>query len=277
MFLKQLFALAIITTSAYAVASDQNQTLLQEALEQGKISPCTIALEIQEKYGALFDSAVKQCNEPAVLEKIAYQSSCNKECLHTLHKHHPQMDMDKPNEEGDTPLHNAAQHGDLAKVTYLVTHGAQVLRKNKFEKTPVDQAYNGLEEESKQAFKDKCSGAYYTSRYIGPTSSTDKPMHQIQLSSLPSIDVLTALQKGTQTNILSPLAHPSYKKYAKLCMKPPRFHDVIRCNAKQSEHLWNCRNYYAMMQMFKQLHKAEEEYLNPSVFQQMYNHFSRNK
>lgn len=194
MFLKQLFALAIITTSAYAVASDQNQTLLQEALKQGSISPCKIVSQIKEKYGPLFETAVQRCNDMALMEDVAQRDSCGGPCVEILHARG--VNIDAPDKEyGRTALHWAAQtrnDGSVEKVESLVKNGARVLLKDRYGRTPIDYALKQF-------------------RHLYD--------HGVSHPILPAM--LLALQKGTKVNILNPQQHAFYNKYLQLAAQYP--------------------------------------------------------
>lgn len=262
-----VFTMLMAFTSCAGGDFKTRQELISGVLTNGQVFPCTIALEIREKYSAVFDSAVEQCKEASLLERLPHEFSCSGECLRILHKHYPHIDIDKPDDKGDTPLHHAVQYGgDLAKVTYLVTHGAQLFRKNNLKKTPVDYAKASLEQEAQSTLLDACKEPYYSLPWGEHRSFRGTLLRKMYLPPLSFIDVLRALQKGTQTNILSSSTHPSFARYTEVLLNPPAFYDVIECNSMMEPDPTKYCEYYALIQMFQQLQRAEQQYFNPSIW-----------
>lgn len=226
MFLKRLYVTVFITTSVYPAANDLNQALLQEAIEQGSISPCKIVAEIKDKYGPLFETAVQKCNDMVLMEDVAQRYLCGGPCVEILHARG--VNIDAPDKEYDrTALHWAVRKRDdhsVEKVESLVKNGARVLLKDRYGKTPIEYAL--------KEFHDSCD--YGASHPILPT-------------------MLLALQKGTKVNILSPQQYTFYNKYLQLAAQYP-FN-----NYDWSERFKSIK-YNKYKEKYEILKKAEESY-----------------
>ena len=125
--------------------ADVNTPGVLVAATEGKALAC---IECLLKHGAQITGSAVGPNGASHWNAFTHAAHFNKQCpgmLAILLEHGVEVDdvhPDDGNTLGSTALHNAARQGDVAGVTLLLEHGANVNLKNELGETPMDVAKN---------------------------------------------------------------------------------------------------------------------------------------
>ncbi|PAA88787.1 hypothetical protein BOX15_Mlig032854g1 [Macrostomum lignano] len=167
-----------------------------------------------------FDRALEAKDEANAtnIQRVAVNSGC-KTLLEYLHKTRG-LSLDKPDNDGDTALGDAALHGKLIALEYLVQNGSKLEHRNKKGETAFLQACRGLQSEAAKYLAEEAKADVLAEDFCGNTALhltctkiiDDKNKNEF-LNTIRLVITLMANQYGEDKALLKLLSKENLSKH----------------------------------------------------------------